>query len=169
MRQQAENAEQDRRDRGGMQMMIMIPLLIFLLDTVIKYQVDRRCKSGEKKSVCGGRLMIQKYYNKGAALNFLAEKPKLMTAIHTVILSAAAGIYAVLLREKGSTGLKVSFGMVLGGGCSNLFDRLRKKHVVDYVSFNVPFKRLKNIVFNISDFFIFAGVIFSVLFGCKRR
>lgn len=81
MRQQAENAGQDRRDKGGMQMMIMVPLLIFLLDTIIKYQVDRRRKLGEKEFVCGDRLIIQKYYNKGAALNFLADKPKLMTAI----------------------------------------------------------------------------------------
>lgn len=52
--------------------------------------------------------------------------------------------------------------MILGGGLSNYMDRRNKGYVTDYISFNVKNKEMKNMVFNLSDFFILAG---SVLWG----
>lgn len=150
-------------------LLIFIPVGVFLLDLGIKNYIDRHKKLGVEEPLLGGKLILRKYYNKGAFLNFLADRPRMMTALHTGILAVAAGLYAMLFRQKGNIGLKVSLGMILGGGFNNLLDRYRKKHVVDYVSFEVPWKRLRSIVFNISDFFIFAGVLLAVFFCGKEK
>ncbi|MDE7258820.1 MAG: signal peptidase II, partial [Lachnospiraceae bacterium] len=43
------------------------------------------------------------------------------------------------------------------------YDRLVRKYVVDYVSFPVKNQKIRNIVFNISDFCIMIGALLMVL------
>ena len=59
--------------------------------------------------------------------------------------------------------MKTGLALLLGGALSNTYDRLKRKYVVDYFSFGVKWKRLRNIVFNISDFCILAGTLLTVL------
>jgi len=42
---------------------------------------------------------------------------------------------------------------------SNLYDRCRKGYVTDYIRFHSPWKRLNELVFNLSDLFIMAGAV----------
>ena len=65
--------------------------------------------------------------------------------------------------------MKTALAMILGGGASNLYDRVKKGHVVDYFSFKTRSRRLSGIIFNISDFFVFAGALLLVLFGKKEK
>ena len=58
--------------------------------------------------------------------------------------------------------LKWGLTLLLGGAYSNTYDRLARKYVVDYVSFNGPF-RLRNVMFNIGDFCIMIGALISVI------
>lgn len=51
---------------------------------------------------------------------------------------------------------------MLGGAFSNTYDRLVRKYVVDYVSFHVPLKGLKKVIFNIGDFCILIGALVSL-------
>ena len=66
-------------------------------------------------------------------------------------------------------GILVRLGgaLVLGGGLSNLNDRITKGYVTDYVSFNVKSEKLRRIVFNISDMCIAVGAVLAAL-GCKK-
>lgn len=50
---------------------------------------------------------------------------------------------------------------MLAGAFSNLYDRLAKNYVVDY--FSIEWKRLKDVIFNLGDFFVFAGSLIYVL------
>ncbi len=52
----------------------------------------------------------------------------------------------------------------MGGGFCNFWDRLTKQHVVDYMSFNVKCSRLRKVVFNLSDLFVFAGAVMNLFF-----
>lgn len=61
--------------------------------------------------------------------------------------------------------LKLAFSFIIGGACSNVYDRIVRKYVVDYFSFNTKLKKLKDIVFNISDMFIFLGTGLAVLYA----
>ena len=57
--------------------------------------------------------------------------------------------------------------LLLGGSFSNTYDRLRRKYVVDYLSFPVKWKWFRDIVFNISDFCIIIGALLAAL-GATR-
>lgn len=142
--------------------------LIFTLDTFVKEYVDKNFPFDRKAYLFGKRILVHKYYNKGAVLNFLADSPRLMRGIHAGALAVIAGSYLLLFRQKGNTALKVSMGMLAGGGAGNLFDRVAKGHVVDYFSFVTPFKRLNQVVFNLSDLFIFAGAALTCIFAGKK-
>ena len=141
---------------------------IFLLDFFLKRKIDKTRELDEEEAICGEKIILTKYYNKGAMLNFLERWPKAMTAIHTAILAAVAVIYGVVLKTRSNPGLKLGLSMMLGGGLSNLYDRFTKHHVVDYFRFNVKIKKLRNIIFNISDLFVFLGSLLTVLFGSRK-
>ena len=141
---------------------------IFLLDFFIKRKIDRTRELDQEEMVCRQKIILTKYYNKGAMLNFLERWPRAMTAIHTAILTGIAVIYGIVLKTKDNAGLKLGLSMMLGGGLSNLHDRLTRHHVVDYFRFNVRWGKLRNIIFNISDLFVFLGGILAVLFGSKK-
>ena len=57
-------------------------------------------------------------------------------------------------------------GLILGGGASNLYERLRHRRVLDYVQFPRAPWRLKRYVYNLADFAIFLG---GVLLLLRRR
>ena len=105
---------------------------IFLLDFFIKRKIDRTRELDQEEMVCAQKIILTKYYNKGAMLNFLERWPRTMTAIHTAILTGIAVIYGIVLKTKDNAGLKLGLSMMLGGGLSNLHDRLTRHHVVDY-------------------------------------
>ena len=45
--------------------------------------------------------------------------------------------------------------MIIGGGLSNLYDRMKRGYVVDY--FSIRWKGLKKVVFNLGDICVFLG------------
>lgn len=76
--------------------------------------------------------------------------------VPVVFTSAAAGILTWLLcRDEGRKADRIGFALITAGGLSNLYDRLKRGYVVDY--FSIRCKYLEKVVFNLGDFFIFAG------------
>ena len=123
-------------------------------------KVIRRIQSGETED---SQILIEKYYNRGAALNFLAKKPRVMRTLHTVIMFFVGVLYYFLLRMPGHRLSKTGASLLVGGGLNNLLDRYTRGYVVDYVKFNFGPKWLRGIIFNISDFCIFIGAFLSVV------
>ncbi len=144
---------------------ILVIAMIFGLDYGVKEYVDRKYTVGEQHPIWGGHVVIEKFYNRGATLGFLKEKPKVMRWLHRGIMIAVTGIFgALLIRHRADEKMTVlGLAMLLGGGCSNLFDREKKGHVVDYFWFAHRKPRKRRVIFNLSDFFIFIGAILSVL------
>jgi len=145
---------------------LLLVVSIFGLDEGIKQRIDKKEPLGKERRVPKLPVVIEKYYNNGAALNLLAKKPKIMLGLHSACMAGLMTIYGFVLR-RGTTGLKTGMSMMVGGGLSNLWDRIHKKHVVDYIRFDTPWKRFSRIVFNISDFFIFIGAAVSMLFAYR--
>ena len=142
---------------------IGITIGVFLLDFFIKNYFDKNYARRVKHPRLKNKIIIEKYYNDGATLNFLAERPKRMKAIHTIVMVGVCIAYYLVLRLTGKSLSKTGMAFLVGGGLSNLLDRYTKGHVVDYFRINVGPKRLRNIIFNISDFFIFIGAVLAVL------
>ena len=150
---------------------IMTLLSLFFLDSAIKYLVEK----GIIKECTSKKIAIKKYHNKGAMLN-MCEKNQQLVAIVSLTFSAfVTGIFAATLGMKGKGLLKAGLSLILGGAYSNTYDRLRRKYVVDYVSFCPDTEKYHNkflkkiagkfsgIVFNISDFGIMIGAMLFII------
>lgn len=132
------------------------------LDLGMKNYIEKNVDEGEVREKPGRLLIIRKHHNKGAFLNFGQQKQKIVMAL-SVLLTAALTVFFILtLGNAGKGALKWGLTLLLGGAYSNTYDRLFRKYVVDYVSFNVPFG-LREVIFNIGDFCIMAGSLFVLL------
>ena len=147
---------------------ILIAVAVFAADFFIKRYIDENRKLGEESRILGNRVILRKYYNKGAILDTLGQWPRVVKILCGIVMVLLCGMFFLLLREKGKAGMKLGMALAIGGGASNLCDRLLKGHVVDYFSFKSKFARLQRIVFNISDMFIFLGTALMLVFGIKK-
>lgn len=132
---------------------IVIVLLIFILDDKIKNYIENNKEMHEKEMILNGHIIIERYHNKGAMLNFLEKNTKVVKYISAFLLALLSLVFMFILPKQGKKLLKFALALVIGGACSNVYDRITKGYVVDYFSF----KFLKNIIFNISDICIFVG------------
>lgn len=136
---------------------------IFLLDFNIKRIVDKRYERKVRHPKLNNLIIMEKYYNDGAALNFMAKRPRLLRALHTAVLFSIGIIYYLILRIPEKRVCKTGMAFLAGGGLSNLYDRYTKGHVVDYFHINAGPERFRRVIFNISDFFIFIGAFLAAV------
>lgn len=142
---------------------IGIIVVIFVTELLIKNHIDKNWEIGQRKLICKDKIKLTKYKNRGAFLNFLDKRPKLI-AIISLLFSLIILLYFILtLGQEGNILFKTGLALLLGGAFSNTYDRLSRKYVVDYFSFRSRFKRLNQVVFNLADIFIMIGAIFVVL------
>lgn len=145
--------------------MILLLLIatILLVDLGIKSAVEEADPSKFPRELEGSRgmIMLHRNHNHGFPMGFLGSRPELVRNIPIAVLSAVAGVFFWLYPKKGYWAEKIGASLILGGGLSNLWDRINKGYVVDY--FSIQFKKLKKIVFNIGDICIFAGAAMLLL------
>lgn len=141
----------------------LLAIAVFLADLFIKNHIERTRTEGEMQSVCGGRIILHKYHNKGAFLNAGERRSGLVAVLSLILTLGATVLFLATFTFRGNGMLRSGLALLLGGAYSNTYDRLVRKYVVDYVSFPVKNKKIRNIVFNISDFCIMIGALLIVL------
>ena len=144
---------------------IFILLSIILGEFFLKNYIEAAFTFDKKKYILNKKLLIRKYHNKGAFLNFMETKRKLLLFISLLFTLFITFIFIITFFQKGNKMLKLGLALLLGGAFSNTYDRFSRKYVIDYFSFVSPFPKLNNIVFNISDFCIMIGCLIAVLFS----
>lgn len=140
-----------------------IAALLCGADSLIKYAIERNHPDGELRPALHGKIIIRKFHNKGAMLNLGASRQQTMAVLSVIFTVFMTGVYVGTLGTRGRHMLKNGLSLILGGAYSNTYDRLFRKYVVDYVSFEVRNPRLRNIVFNLSDFGIMIGSCLLVI------
>lgn len=141
---------------------ILIVVGIFFGDLWIKNRIEKTDGENFPQFCAGNKIILKKYHNTGAMLNFGASKRAVVTTV-SVFFTALAGIAFVFsLGRRGNNALRIGLALLLGGSFSNTYDRLKRKYVVDYLSFHVKWSWLRRIVFNFSDFCIIIGSLLTV-------
>lgn len=134
---------------------ILIVVAIFITDNYIKKYIEEKKEFSKEEEILKGNIIVTKYHNKGAMLNFLEERKDIVLKVSSVMLAIMVGIFLFILPKKGRHVTKLGLSFILGGAFSNVYDRFKKGYVVDYFSF----KWLKKVIFNISDIFVFIGAL----------
>lgn len=142
----------------------LLAAAVFFLDFQIKNRVERDGKENEEKRAGGGLFILRKYHNKGAFLGAGQKRSKAVALLSVVLTLGLTVLFLATFSFRGGRLLKTGLALLLGGAYSNTYDRLRRRYVVDYVSFPVKNKFLRQIVFNISDFCILIGAL-CMVFG----
>lgn len=124
--------------------------------TAVRWYLDR--SSRRETEYAGGRVRLLALWNEGAAFG-LHIRPKALLAASGVMLGSIW-----LRRRKNPLGS----GLILGGGASNLLERLRQGRVYDYVQFPKAPGKLKQYVFNLADLAIILGGVLLVIRRRKR-
>ncbi len=149
---------------------IILVLSVFLGDLLLKKYVEANLPEGEEKILLNGKIRIRKFRNRGIALGGLSEYPVLIRKGTAGMILGLMIALAVSLGKKGGGLRKTGLSLMLGGALCNWFDRFHQGAVTDYMSFNAKWKKIRRLVFNLSDFCILIGGILAVLGkGGKRK
>lgn len=149
---------------------ISAPLAIVAGDGAVKKCAEKKLADGKTKDLFGGRIRLQLLHNPGVMLGALEKDPKLVLVINSALLGVAVGEYARLIKKEKGAVAKAGLALLIGGGASNLMDRMKRGYVTDYFSIEAGgrFKKLRNVVFNCSDFCVFIGIICYMLTRAKE-
>lgn len=130
--------------------LIMIAIII-VIDQCLKLLVEKSIAAGSKIIIVDQYLDITNVHNTGAAFNFMADQPSMIMAITSGII--AVGFYFLYIF-RGNPLIQTFIALVLGGANGNLFDRVSRGYVVDYIDIHfIP-------VFNFADICVTIGVLF---------
>ena len=122
------------------------------------------------KNFLGGLLVFQYALNRGAFLSLGDQLPEfLRQGIFTFGVAVILG-FAIyyLFRYPWERYQVLSYALVIGGGLSNLYDRIFRGAVIDFI--NMGIGSLRTGIFNVADMGITAGVlvIFFTSLGGKK-
>ena len=70
--------------------------------------------------------------------------------------------FTVMTKKKGFW-KKSGLSLMAAASASNLFDRIVRGHVLDYVGFRCEDRQLAGITYNFADFFIAAGTVITII------
>ncbi|MCH5261370.1 MAG: signal peptidase II [Lachnospiraceae bacterium] len=147
----------------------LLAMAIFVADLLIKNHIERMEDDGQEHTFWNGRLLLRRHHNQGAFLNVGERRRSLIAALSLVLTLGATVLFLVTFTYRGSGILKAGLAFLLGGAYSNTYDRLMRQYVVDYISFPVKNEKIRNIVFNISDFCIMIGAFLMVLGSANTK
>ena len=150
---------------------LLFALCIFGLDLFIKKRIEALEEAAFPIRLAGG-FTLKRHHNYGFALNRLDHCPKLVRWVCFLIFLPLFLWSVRMFFKKGNdssgacqvTG-KLGAAFLLGGAASNLYDRFSRGYVVDYLKLPGQRKKIRNIIFNIADFFILVGGILTAVYG----
>lgn len=146
--------------------MFYLPLAgaIAVGDQVLKSRIEKEDPENFPRPVLHtkGTIWLYRNHNAGFPFGVLERHQELVRLLPLTVTSGLAGALLGLLSRPGETGRKLGLAFVIGGSGSNLYDRFTRGYVVDY--FSIRAGKLKEVVLNLGDLFVFTGA--AVLFLC---
>lgn len=141
-------------------------LVVFLcVDMGIKqYIEDTFDRREERKCIVPG-LVLRKVYNRGFLLSTLEKYPKIVQGASAVTGVVILFYDLLLFLKKGKWLEKTGMIFLTAGAASNIYDRLVRKKVIDYIGFQSKNKLLSSLTANLADFYVIIG---AVLVGIGR-
>lgn len=131
----------------------VLVLVLVAADQIVKFVVAQG--GGVHLTVIPGLLTFDYCENRGAAFSML-QNMRIPLIVATSLLVAGC-IYALFVRRVGSPLARTSLALIIAGGASNLYDRIFKGYVVDFISFH--FRVFDFAVFNVADSCVCIGAV----------
>ncbi len=156
-----------------MKILKRLALIVFLLcvligcDQATKKIAERYLASSPPISLMGDMFRFQYAENKGAFLSLGARLPKSASFLVLIVLPLIFlfGLLGYIsFHQKIITSQLIGFSFIIGGGFSNLYDRIfNNGYVIDFM--NMGIGNIRTGIFNIADVVIMTGFIILVIFS----
>ena len=144
-------------------------LVLACIDMGIKQYIEDTFEEDEERETLIPGLVLRKVHNKGFAFNILEHEPGI---IRKSSVCAAAGILIydcwLFLRKKRTVG-KIGMMLVSAGAVSNLYDRLIRRTVIDYIGNKSKKKRISDLTANLADVYLTVGAVLTGMSGMAHR
>lgn len=132
-------------------------------DLLFKNYVEKHIRENSEKKLFKDKVVLTKVYNKGAMLGWLKDEPEILRCATLLGVGSLAGALLAVSGRKGYIFQKLGLSMVLGGACSNAYERFSSGRVTDYIRFEAGPEKFRRVVFNKGDFAVFAGSLLLVI------
>lgn len=133
--------------------------LLFSTDMLLKQYAQENLEDDGEKELIKDKIIFRKVYNKGFMLHALDKRPYLVKSV-TAVMGILLSCYNVLLFMKKGHWLEKFGAAVFGAGAySNIFDRLVRGKVIDYIGFKSKNDFLSRLTVNLADICIVAGLL----------
>ena len=132
---------------------LVIAAAVIFLDQITKLLVVQNISEGASVEAIRGVFRLTYTENEGAAFGILSEHRWVFMVMSAIAIVA---ILIYLWKEKPQSILvRLSLGMILGGGIGNMIDRIFRGAVVDFIDLQfIPFW---SYIFNVADTFVCVG------------
>lgn len=133
--------------------------ILFALDMLLKQHVEENYSCEDEEELVPNKIVVRKVYNKGFLLHFMDQYPLIMKGV-SASLGVGIVIYNVaLFMKKGKWMRKLGMAVFTAGAASNVFDRLVRGKVIDYIGFRSKNQFLSKLTINLADIFIVFGTV----------
>jgi signal peptidase II len=140
-------------------MFYLSALIVFLLDQGIKFAVSTRMLPNHSIPVIKNVLHLTYVQNRGAAFGLFYGKQWFLISVGIVLIATICYYYFSSAR---SAWMKLALGVLVGGSLGNMFDRIARHYVVDFIDFRVfPVFNLADTMINVGVFLIILNLLFS--------
>lgn len=145
---------------------LVIAIIVFLFDQLIKTIVNKSLYYGALKSIIPNLFYLTLVYNEGVAWSILSG-----SIIFIILVSIICFVFLLIYETKFKNERKISFafGLIYGGLLGNLLDRIRLGYVIDYLKFYILGYEFP--IFNLADTALvigFAILIISIIKGSDK-
>lgn len=135
--------------------LLTLALTVLIVDQAVKAVVAANLKRGGVVEVLGGAVRIDYTSNSGGAFSMFPHGGAVFTVI--AILVCLAIIVAYRRFAYSPLVVRSALGLILGGACGNVMDRIRLGYVVDFIDLRWwP-------VFNLADSAVVLSVALLIL------
>ncbi len=149
---------------------VSLILLFFVFDYITKLYISQYLTYGSSVKVIKGFFNIVHIHNRGVAFGFLSnlsENYRVLFLCGVSFIVFIIIIYLILYGKNRSTLYITGLSLLGGGALGNLYDRIVKGYVIDFMDFYI--KNYHYPAFNMADSFITIGVFVLILSKLKHR
>lgn len=145
----------------------LIAVLVFAIDQCTKEIVLNFAHQGVLPHTVTDFFQLTLVFNRGASFGFLNNGSTWSFWILTAV-STAISVYLIYwILTESHVKVRITLGFILGGALGNIFDRLFRGAVVDFLDFfwhdyHWP-------AFNIADSCIVLGVVLLIILSLKKE
>ncbi len=146
-----------------MKRILFIGFLVAFLDQIIKLIIISLLDFGQSIKVIDNFFSISLLGNTGGAFSIFNQHTFFLTMISFITIYI---LYRWFIKNKEINKINtIIYGILFGGICGNLFDRIFRGYVIDYLDFNIFGYNYP--VFNLADICIVLSVLLIIILMYK--